>query len=123
MALNEKSGHTSFYPYNYNQNDQQAESRRMPKTQSSYHRTQSPPLPQYKWEMSEWSECNRLCNGETFRMATCVQDSDGRKVLPSQCRPPKPDDEYRTCNTECDIAYVFWKFNDATYPTTGSIQF
>lgn len=103
MALNEKGGHDSFHPYDQNN---LPDGRSMPGMRHRGINT-TPPTPQYKWEMTDWTECNRLCNGESFRTAVCVQESDGRKVMPSQCRPPKPDDQYQTCNTECDVAYVF----------------
>lgn len=97
MDLNEtRNTHVDFYPYNYNQKSNQIPS-------TSTRSQQSPRPSQYKWEMSQWSECNGLCDGEQFRTAACVQIDTGRHVSPSSCRDAKPEDEYQVCNAGCVV--------------------
>lgn len=98
MDLNEtRNTHVDFYPYNYNQNPNPPyqSGRQYPSQQT-----------QYKWEMSQWSECNSLCDGEQFRTAACVQTDTGRPVSPSSCRDAKPKNEYQTCNAGCVVELV-----------------
>lgn len=124
VALNDTNSHTNFYPYNNqaNSGDQSPtpsyssiiHSRYPPNTPHRHtirhhpHDSQTqppaPPMPQivYRWEMSSWSECDQLCNGRRFRTAACTQTDNNRNVLPSNCRSKKPDDEYQTCNTDCE---------------------
>lgn len=91
MALNEtQNGHYNFQPYNHNQANRDHAKR---------HHTSM----QYKWKMSNWSECNNLCDGEQYRTAVCVQIEDGRNISPNYCRENKPDDEYQACNVGCVI--------------------
>lgn len=91
MALNEThNSHVNFHPYNYNQNQNHG-------IQQQY------PNVQYKWEMTEWSECNNLCDGEQFRTATCTQIDNGRSASTHFCRDKKPDDEYQICNAGCAV--------------------
>lgn len=93
MDLNETSNsHINFYPYNHNLNHQNPRHYAQPA--------------QYKWQMSEWSDCNNVCDGEQFRTATCVQIETNRQVAPSNCRESKPDDEYQACNSGCYVEYV-----------------
>lgn len=93
MALNEtQNGHYNFQPYTHNQNHA-----------SQHHANRHS---QFKWEMSNWSECNNLCDGEQYRTAVCIQADDGRSVSPNYCRDTKPDDEYQTCNVGCVVEYV-----------------
>lgn len=56
--------------------------------------------------MSQWSECNSLCDGEQFRTAACVQIDTGRHVATSSCRESKPEDEYQACNVGCVVESV-----------------
>lgn len=100
MSLNEtRHTHTSFYPYNHNhnQNPNQPTSRQ---NDRQY-------VTQYKWEMSDWSECNNLCDGEQYRTAACKQIDNDRTVSPNMCQVPKPDDQYEVCNAGCVVEYVF----------------
>lgn len=101
MALNEPNGHTNFYPYNYNN---VAETTSTAASAHPHHHRHQHEV-HYKWEMSEWSECTRLCNGERFRTAACVRAVDGQTVAPEYCRQAKPDDEYAACNTECEVSW------------------
>lgn len=96
MDSNEsRDNHINFYPYNYNHNQA---------TQNhQIGRHYSTPSVQYKWEMSEWSECNTLCDGEQFRTAACIQIDNDRTVSPNLCRDTKPDDEYQVCNAGCVV--------------------
>lgn len=95
MDLNEtRNAHVDFYPYNYNQNQNSPyQSGRQYTTQQTL----------YKWEMSQWSECNSLCDGEQFRTAACIQIDNGRSVSPSLCRDTKPRNEYQACNVGCVV--------------------
>lgn len=103
MDLNEtRNTHVHFYPYNYNQN-QNSNSRSQQQPSARQYPSQTV---QYKWEMSQWSECNSLCDGEQFRTAACVQIDTGRHVSPSSCREPKPEDEYQACNVGCVVESV-----------------
>lgn len=100
MDLNEtRNTHVHFYPYNYDQNQS-------PSTRSQQSPRQYPS--QYKWEMSQWSECNGLCDGQQFRTAACVQIDTGRHVSLSSCRDAKPEDEYQVCNAGCVVELVFY---------------
>lgn len=101
MDLNEtRNTHVDFYPYNYNQNQNQNQNPSYQSNRASY---PSQPIQQYKWEMSQWSECNNLCDGEQFRTAACVQIDSGRPVTPSLCQDAKPKNEYQVCNAGCVI--------------------
>lgn len=106
MDLNETgNSHVQFYPYTYNQNQNQNQNHRSPQQPSSRQYT-APPV-QYKWDMSQWSECNNLCDGEQFRTAACIQIDAGRHVSSNMCREQKPDDEYQVCNAGCTVELVF----------------
>lgn len=101
MDLNEtRNTHVDFYPYNYNQNQNP------PSYQSNRPSYSTQTMQQYKWEMSQWSECNNLCDGEQFRTAACVQVDSGRHVSPSLCQDAKPKNEYQVCNAGCVIELV-----------------
>lgn len=105
MDLNEtRNTHVDFYPYNYNQNQNPT----YQPTRPSY---PSQSIQQYKWEMSQWSECNNLCDGEQFRTAACVQIDGGRPVSTSLCQDQKPKNEYQVCNAGCVVELV--KFFDS----------
>lgn len=54
--------------------------------------------------MTSWSECDQLCNGRRFRTAACTQTDSGRKVSPNYCHEKKPDDEYESCNLDCELS-------------------
>lgn len=114
MDLNEtRNNHVHFYPYNYNQNQNQNQNPNVnpnvnPRQRSQQSGRQYPT--QYKWEMSQWSDCNGLCDGEQFRTAACVQIDAGRHVSPSSCREPKPEDEYQVCNAGCVVELVLFFF-------------
>lgn len=97
MTLNERNGHTNFYPYPQTTTTQ-------PTPIHPHHHRHHHTI-QYKWEMSEWSECTRLCNGERFRTAACIRVMDGQTVAQEYCRQNKPDDEYVACNTECEVSW------------------
>ncbi|XP_031637497.1 A disintegrin and metalloproteinase with thrombospondin motifs 9 isoform X2 [Contarinia nasturtii] len=102
MDLNEtRNTHVNFYPYNYNQNP---DSRTNHQTSGHQHPSQNGKL-QYKWEMSQWSECNSLCDGEQFRTAACIQIDTSRHVATSLCREAKPEDEYQACNVGCVVEW------------------
>ncbi|XP_055309435.1 A disintegrin and metalloproteinase with thrombospondin motifs 9-like isoform X3 [Sitodiplosis mosellana] len=103
MDLNEtRNTHVHFYPYNYNQNQNSNSRSQQQQPSARQYPTQTV---QYKWEMSQWSECNILCDGEQFRTAACVQIDTGRHVSPSSCREPKPEDEYQPCNVGCVVEW------------------
>lgn len=94
MDLNEaRNSHMNFYPYNHNQASQNHQNGR----------NFFQPSIQYKWEMSEWSECNSLCDGEQYRTPACMQSDNGQVVSPNLCRDRKPDDEYQVCNAGCVV--------------------
>lgn len=104
MDLNEtRNTHVDFYPYNYNQIQNQNQN---PPYQSNRPSYSTQPVQQYKWEMSQWSECNNLCDGEQFRTAGCVEIDSGRHVSPSYCQDPKPKNEYQVCNAGCVVELV-----------------
>lgn len=37
----------------------------------------------FRWEVSEWSQCQADCNGLKTRNVECVSDEDGAKLLVS----------------------------------------
>lgn len=103
MSLNEtRHSHTSFYPYNHNQDQNQPTA-----SQNGRHYGE-----QYKWVMSDWSECNNLCDGEQYRTAACKQIDNDRTVPPNMCRDPKPDDQYQVCNAGCVVEYVLAHYSN-----------
>lgn len=59
--------------------------------------------------MSQWSECNNLCDGEQFRTAACVQIDSGHHVSPIH-NDQKPKNEYQMCNAGCVVELVQFHF-------------
>lgn len=59
----------------------------------------------YKWELQQWSACDALCHGNSFRTAVCVNVVIGLKVTPQFCeQSSKLPAEYRKCNMECSLS-------------------
>ncbi|KAJ6633267.1 A disintegrin and metalloproteinase with thrombospondin motifs 9 [Pseudolycoriella hygida] len=60
--------------------------------------------PYYVWKMSEWSECDQICNGKRFRTAICIQSDNEKIIPPTNCLPSKkPKIEFEHCNSHCEI--------------------
>lgn len=115
MDLNETgNSHVIIYPYNQNQNQNHQQNHRSQHHSGRYY----PPQPvQYKWEMSQWSECNKLCDGEQFRTSSCIHIDTGRHMSPTLCPEQKPEDEYQVCNPGCIVELVV--FSSSRHFSTG----
>ncbi|KAG4076388.1 hypothetical protein HA402_005831 [Bradysia odoriphaga] len=60
--------------------------------------------PYYVWKMSDWSECDQICNGKRFRSGICIQSDNEKVISPNNCLPSKkPKIEFEHCNNHCEI--------------------
>lgn len=59
----------------------------------------------YHWNMSEWSECSKSCNGKQSRKAVCVELNSKVKAADQHCARTsvKPRDDGQECNTDCSF--------------------
>lgn len=56
----------------------------------------------YHWKLSDWTKCDQSCMGSSFKKAICTDQSSKLEVPSAFCDSRwKPEDEYRTCNTDC----------------------
>uniref|UniRef100_A0A336JY65 CSON006040 protein n=1 Tax=Culicoides sonorensis TaxID=179676 RepID=A0A336JY65_CULSO len=67
-------------------------------------------VPYYTWKMSEWSQCNALCQGKRKRTAICYEQNTGQMVesilAAKYCsRSVKPIDEEQLCNIDCELEW------------------
>ncbi|KAI9551632.1 hypothetical protein GHT06_021967 [Daphnia sinensis] len=65
--------------------------------------------PTYHWKLQEqWTACNKLCHGQQFRKAICVQASGGLQKMPEEycsASPPPPPIETQPCQTQCILRW------------------
>lgn len=64
-------------------------------------------LYQYTWELSdEWSTCDKVCNGETWRVFKCVRAESWQEFSPELCAASMKGEEQRIqCNTHCTLSW------------------
>lgn len=61
---------------------------------------------QYVWQMQDWSNCSKLCQGKQTRKASCVELNGKVVVAEGYCRnSAKPYDDYKECNTDCRVIW------------------
>lgn len=101
----------NHYPYNsaqYSRSLQQQQQQQQHPQQQPQHPQQQ--IPHYTWKMSEWSQCDQLCNGKRNRTANCYEFNSGQMVqshlAAKYCsRTVKPIDEYQVCNKDCVLEW------------------
>ncbi|XP_055922961.1 A disintegrin and metalloproteinase with thrombospondin motifs 9 isoform X2 [Eupeodes corollae] len=79
----------------------------------------------YQWRMKDWSSCDALCQGSSFRTAECINLVSDLKVAPPFCdSSKKPRTQYRACNTDCYITLNISSISacSASCGTLGSRQ-
>lgn len=61
-------------------------------------------LNSFTWLLSDWSACNRMCQGMKYRKAEC-RSSEHKDVVPDDyCRAEaKPQEESQVCNAHCTL--------------------
>lgn len=108
--MNETSASTYFHPYQNNHsnkpnNEPQKEQKQQHHSRSYNNKNNSAT---YRWTMSEWSECDKYCDGKRFQTAACLYVPTNTKVSQEYCQDlqPKPDNKFGVCNMDCEIMYV-----------------
>ncbi|XP_063700230.1 A disintegrin and metalloproteinase with thrombospondin motifs 15 [Culicoides brevitarsis] len=91
----------------------QSQQQRNENQQNSHPQPQQPPqqqIPHYTWKMSNWSQCDQLCNGRQNRTANCY-DFNSAMMVPNHLaakyctRTAKPSTEYKYCNKDCVLEW------------------
>ncbi|XP_076351798.1 A disintegrin and metalloproteinase with thrombospondin motifs 9-like isoform X2 [Tachypleus tridentatus] len=61
----------------------------------------------HHWVLRDkWSDCNRLCQGERFRLLVCMRKHDGQIVSDINCNlNSKPPKLAQVCNTHCTLRW------------------
>jgi thrombospondin motif-containing protein 9 len=61
-------------------------------------------LNSYTWLLSNWSICNRMCQGMTYRKVEC-RSTEHKDIVPDDyCRvEEKPREESKMCNAHCTL--------------------
>ncbi|XP_008209068.1 A disintegrin and metalloproteinase with thrombospondin motifs 9 [Nasonia vitripennis] len=64
-------------------------------------------LESHTWSLeSEWSECNRLCQGMSRRLVRCRSTETNSTVSDDYCPSEKrPREEIRSCNSHCELQW------------------
>lgn len=66
----------------------------------------SPVKKQHVWQMQEWSNCSKLCQGKQTRKASCVELNSKVVVNDGYCRnSAKPYEDFKECNTDCRLIW------------------
>ncbi|XP_035895635.1 A disintegrin and metalloproteinase with thrombospondin motifs 9 isoform X4 [Anopheles stephensi] len=70
------------------------------------HTVSSPPESPYRWERTQWMECDQQCTGRRRRTSICLNTDTQQEVSPENCHHSvKPQDMYESCNTECKFTW------------------
>ncbi|XP_023287905.1 A disintegrin and metalloproteinase with thrombospondin motifs 9 isoform X2 [Orussus abietinus] len=63
-------------------------------------------LNSFTWILSDWSSCNRMCQGTKHRKAECRSTEQKDVVSDDYCRPDeKPREETLMCNSHCTLQW------------------
>ncbi|EGI58976.1 A disintegrin and metalloproteinase with thrombospondin motifs 20 [Acromyrmex echinatior] len=63
-------------------------------------------LNSYTWLLSDWSTCNRMCQGMKYRKAECRSTEHKEAVPDAYCRnEEKPQEESQMCNAHCTLQW------------------
>ncbi|XP_046609798.1 A disintegrin and metalloproteinase with thrombospondin motifs 20-like isoform X2 [Neodiprion virginianus] len=64
-------------------------------------------LTSYTWVLSDWTSCNRVCQGTMRRTPEC-RSTENKDVLPDDyCRAEsKPSEENQPCNMHCTVRWI-----------------
>lgn len=61
-------------------------------------------LNSYTWLLSDWSDCNRMCQGMKYRRAECQNTEYKDVVADDYCRAEgKPQEQSQICNAHCTL--------------------
>lgn len=81
-------------------------------TANDYPTTTTAAKKQHVWQMQEWSNCSKLCQGKQTRKASCVELTTKSIVPDGYCRnSAKPYEDFKECNTGCRLNWEAYKSN------------
>uniref|UniRef100_A0A4Y0BQW4 GON domain-containing protein n=1 Tax=Anopheles funestus TaxID=62324 RepID=A0A4Y0BQW4_ANOFN len=60
----------------------------------------------YRWENSDWMDCDQQCTGRRRRTSICKNTNTWQEASPDNCnQSAKPQDSYEPCNTDCKFEW------------------
>uniref|UniRef100_A0A182M1S6 GON domain-containing protein n=1 Tax=Anopheles culicifacies TaxID=139723 RepID=A0A182M1S6_9DIPT len=69
--------------------------------------TESIPESLYRWEKTQWMECDQQCTGRRRRTFICLHTETQQEAPPEKCnQSAKPHDQIEPCNTECQFKWI-----------------
>ncbi|XP_011497655.1 PREDICTED: A disintegrin and metalloproteinase with thrombospondin motifs 9-like [Ceratosolen solmsi marchali] len=63
-------------------------------------------LDRFTWVLNDWTTCNRMCQGMTYRHVIC-RSTESQDIMPDDYCPieDKPREESRSCNDHCELQW------------------
>ncbi|XP_024868188.1 A disintegrin and metalloproteinase with thrombospondin motifs 9 isoform X1 [Temnothorax curvispinosus] len=72
-------------------------------------------LNSYTWLLSDWSTCNRMCQGMKYRKAECRSTEHKEAVPDAYCRnEEKPQEESQKCNAHCTLQWQMTSMSECS---------